>query len=333
VNPPQRDGENPVIAPSLPVVAAASRPAVGGSTSVASLDGAPVPVPAVVPVAATAVAWPDDLYSQRACAWPRRVRKQGPVRMISPEEVPGWIVYEDERLLVVNKPGDVVCHPSKAGPWSSLVGALREYAQLATVHLVFRLDRETSGVIVLAKDARMASRLQVAMQERRVGKSYWAILTGELATPISVDQPLGDDVHSVVFMKSAVVAVGEGQAAVTHFTPLARAGGFTLARVVTETGRKHQIRAHAQWLGHSLVGDKIYGPDARLYLDFVDHGWTEALATRLWLPRQALHCASIDLRAAGLTQVFTAPLATDLREFCRAHGLELPGPTEAAGAF
>src|SRR5215207_10406103 len=100
--------------------------------------------------------------------------------MIVPEEVPSWIVYEDERLLVVNKPGDLVCHPSKAGPWSSLVGALREYTNLPTVHLVFRLDRETSGVVVLAKDTAMASRLQVAMQQRKVGKSYRAVLTGHL---------------------------------------------------------------------------------------------------------------------------------------------------------
>lgn len=245
------------------------------------------------------------------------------MRMIAPEEVPEWIVFEDERLLVVNKPGDVVCHPSKAGPWSSLVGALREYAKLPTVHLVFRLDRETSGVVVLAKDAKMASRLQTAMQERKVGKAYFAVLCGRMNHPITVDQPLGDDVTSPVFVKSAVVPKGEGQPAVTHFTPVAATDAFTLARVVTETGRKHQIRAHAQWLGHSLVGDKIYGPDARCYLEFIDHGWTAALAEKLLLPRQALHCAEIDLRPAGLAHVFSAPLAEDLRVFCAARGLQL----------
>lgn len=260
---------------------------------------------------------PDDDFSRRACAWPRRPKTQGPVRMIAAEEVPGWVVYEDERLLVVNKPGDVVCHPSKAGPWSSLVGALREYTRLPTVHLVFRLDRETSGVVVLAKDARMASRLQVAMQERKVGKAYQAILTGELAAPVTVNQRLGDDVTSPVFMKSGVVGPEEaGQSAVTHFTPELCGGGFTLARVVTETGRKHQIRAHAQWLGYPLVGDKIYGPDSRLYLDFIDTGWTEELAAKLLLPRQALHCAEIDLRPAGLEFGFHAPLREDLRNFC-----------------
>ena len=261
--------------------------------------------------------------------------------MIRPEEVPGWVIFEDERLLVVNKPGDVVCHPSKAGPWSSLVGALREHTGLPTVHLVFRLDRETSGIVVLAKDSPMAGRLQVAMQQRKIGKVYEAVLTGNLAAAITVDQPLGDDVTSPVFLKSAVVAPDlGGQNAVTHFTPVAwsrRAGGnagetdggpgrrdaasFTRVRVVTETGRKHQIRAHAQWLGHAIVGDKIYGPDARLYLDFIDHGWTAALAEKLLLSRQALHCAEIDLRPAGLGHVFAAPLAEDLRGFCAAHGM------------
>lgn len=264
---------------------------------------------------------PADFFDPwRACAWPRRVA-QGPVRMIAPEEIKSWVIYEDARLLVVNKPGDVVCHPSKAGPWSSLVGAAREYTGLPTMHLVFRLDRETSGVVVLAKDAKMASRLQTAMMERKAGKVYLAVMTGELTEAVTVDQPLGDDTASPVFIKSTVVA--GGQAAVTHFTPVVAVNGFTLVRVVTETGRKHQIRAHAQWLGRSLVGDKIYGPDARLYLDFITTGWTPALEERLLLSRQALHCAEIDLRTVGAPAVFTAEMAKDLREFCQSRGLSL----------
>jgi 23S rRNA pseudouridine1911/1915/1917 synthase len=255
---------------------------------------------------------------RRACAWPRRLF-QGPARLIAREELKTWILFEDERLLVINKPGDVVCHPSKAGPWSSLVGAAREYTGLPTMHLVFRLDRETSGVVVLAKDAATATRLQTAMMRRQVGKTYEAILTGRLAGKVTVDQPLGDDSTSPVFTKSAVVA--GGQAAVTHFESLTATEAFTHARVVTETGRKHQIRAHAQWLGHSLVGDKIYGPDARFYLQFIEHGWTPALAEKLLLPRQALHCARIDLRPARWEQEFVAPLPDDLRRFCGERGL------------
>ena len=264
-----------------------------------------------------------DFDPRRACAWPRRL-KQGPIRMIEPSELRGWILVEDEELIVVNKPGDVVCHPSKAGPWSSLVGAVREHAGLAAAHLIFRLDRETSGVVVLAKTPAMASRLQKAMQRRLVRKSYLAILSGELPGEVTVDQPLGDDEHSPVFVKSAVRP--DGQAAVSRFTPVSWGGGFTLARVVTETGRKHQIRAHARWLGYPLVGDKIYGPDDHLFIEFLDTGYTPELAERLLLPRQALHCARIDLREAGLDRVFTAPLAPDLQDFCSSRGLRSPVP-------
>jgi 23S rRNA pseudouridine1911/1915/1917 synthase len=261
------------------------------------------------------------LNPRRASAWPRRL-KQGPARQIGLDELKAWICFEDERLLVVNKPGDVVCHPSKHGPLSSLVGAARQYAGLETIHLVFRLDRETSGVVVLAKDPAMASRLQTAMQKRRVGKAYLAVLTGELGGAVVVDQPLGDDTASPVFVKSSVQE--GGRAAVTRFEPVSTGGGFTLVRVRTETGRKHQIRAHAQWLGHSVVGDKIYGPDSRLFLDFIDGGWTPALASRLLLSRQALHCAQIDLRETGLPHVFSAPLADDIRAFCLEHALVVP---------
>jgi 23S rRNA pseudouridine1911/1915/1917 synthase len=272
---------------------------------------------------------PEEIIAGRACAWPRRPKTPARVRLIAPDEIPGWILHEDYQLLVVDKPGDVVCHPSKAGPWSSLVGALREHTGLPTVHLIFRLDRETSGVVVLAKTSAMASRLQTALQRRRIGKRYQAILTGRLVGEVRVDQALGDDVTSPVFVKSTVVPASEGKAAVTIFRPLASSpcGAFTLADVILETGRKHQIRVHANWLGHPVVGDKIYGPDARLYLEFIDSGWTQSLAARLLLSRQALHCAEIDLRPAGLEHVFQAPLAADLVAFCRER--EFPAPANA----
>ncbi len=255
---------------------------------------------------------PSD-WQGRACAWPPRPQRTDRVRLITPDELRRWIVHEDAELLVINKSGDVVCHPSKAGPWSSLIGAAREYTGLERVHLIFRLDRETSGVVVMAKNSESASRLQQAVQRRQIRKTYLSILTGELHGSQAVDQPLGPDDSSPVFVKDCVRP--DGREARSLFTPLATGGGFTLARVRIETGRKHQIRAHAQWLGHAVVGDKIYGPDARLYLDFIDTGWTAALAERLLLARQALHCARIDLAPAGLPWSFQAPLPEDMSEF------------------
>jgi 23S rRNA pseudouridine1911/1915/1917 synthase len=238
--------------------------------------------------------------------------------LITPGDFPGWILYEDERLLVVDKPGLIVCHPSKNGPWSSLVGAAREYLGLPTVHLVFRLDRETSGVVVLAKDSATASKLQKATQKRLIGKVYLAVLTGEMTQAVTVDQALGPDPDSCVTIRSKVVEAGTpgAQTAVTHFAPIAMGGGFTLARVRLETGRKHQIRAHALWLGHPVVGDKLYGPDERLYLEFAQNGWTERHAQLLPLQRQALHCAEIDLRPAHEPHFFRAPMADEVAQFC-----------------
>ncbi|MCF3649825.1 RluA family pseudouridine synthase [Synoicihabitans lomoniglobus] len=249
--------------------------------------------------------------------WAPRPFREDRVKLIDLEELKSWIIHEDDDLLVVNKSGEVVCHPSKFGPTSSLVGAAREYTGLPTMHLVFRLDRETSGVVVLAKNAAMASRLQTAMMTRKVGKRYLTILTGELTGDVTVDQPLGREYDSPVHVKDCVRA--DGKAAVSHFKPLLTQNGFTLAEVDLATGRKHQIRAHAQWLGHTVVGDKIYGPDPRLFLKFIDDGWTPELEAKLLLARQALHCAEIDLRPTGLDWVFRAPWPEDLAVFMQTH--------------
>ena len=266
-------------------------------------------------------------YSRPIGPWERRLR-QGVVRQIAPWELVSWICFEDERVLVLEKPGDVVCHPSKEGPWSSLAGAVREHrgGNVAS-HLVFRLDRETSGLVIFAKTAAVARQLQMAVQERRYAKEYLVLLTGVLHDAVPVDQPLGPDEDCPVTVKSRVRNDGKGQPAITHFEPLAVASGeaaITLARVRTESGRKHQIRAHAQWLGHPGIGDKIYGPDPRLFLEFIDNGWTPALEERLWLPRQALHCSLIDLNAAGMPYRFESPLPEDLRTFCQSRGIPLP---------
>ncbi len=254
-------------------------------------------------------------YDRPIGPWPRKETPPEAIRLITPEELRAWILFEDEHLLVLNKPGDVVCHPSKAGPWSSLVGAVREYLGGGAVHLIFRLDRETSGVVLIAKDERTSTLLQRVTLKRSYSKVYHAILVGELAVETTVDQPLGPDTSGPVAAKTCVVPAGQGKPALTRYTPLAVGGGFTLARVVTETGRKHQIRAHAQWLGYPLVGDKIYGPDQRLYLEFIDTGWTPALASRLLLWRQALNCSEIALTLAGEPHVFRAGLPDDLATF------------------
>jgi len=225
--------------------------------------------------------------------------------LITPEELRSWILYEDDAILAINKPGLVLCHPSKHGPWSSLIGASREYTGLERLHMPSRLDRETSGVVVLAKNAELASRRQRAVQARRVHKLYHAILTGEMTSPVLVDQPLGRHPSSHVVVRQAVV--DGGAPAITEFRPLRSAGGYTLTEVQPRTGRLHQIRAHAAWLGHPVAGDKIYGPDETLFLEFLQQGWTPRLAAALPLDHQALHAS----RWSFAQWVYEAPLPDD----------------------
>jgi 23S rRNA pseudouridine1911/1915/1917 synthase len=234
---------------------------------------------------------------------------------VNPDDLPKWLIDEDEDFLVFDKPGWLVCHPSKDGPWSSLVGAVREWRGLETLHLVSRLDRETSGIILIAKNSTAASLSQTAMERRWVTKTYYTLLRGELPNPIQVDQSLGPDETSKVVVKTAV-RVGPGTLpAATFFEPLIKAAGYTLARVQPHTGRKHQIRAHALWLGYPVLGDKIYGGDDSLYLEFIEQGWTERLAKNCGFERQALHAARLEFKAPQFTRNFSAPLAVDMRQF------------------
>lgn len=236
--------------------------------------------------------------------------------LITREEFASWIVREDERLLVLNKPALVVVHPSKNGPWSSVVGAAREYTGLERVHLIFRLDRETSGVVVLAKERTLASQLQVAVEKRRNAKRYLVILQGELASGEHVvDQPIGPDLGSVVFSKRRAGPAPEAQEARTVFRALAHGGGFTVVEAVPLTGRTHQIRAHAEWLGHRVVGDKVYGGAPSCFLEFIESGWNESLERRLLLKRQALHCLRVEFALTDGPLLCEAPPTPDLVEF------------------
>lgn len=231
-----------------------------------------------------------------------------------------WIIEEDEDVLVVNKPGWLVCHPSKNGPCSSLVGAVRSWLGYDKLHLISRLDRETSGLILFAKHKAAARTYQMALQERRVDKTYLALLEGILQQAIEVDKPLTDDRKSPVHVRQKVVASGGENlpTALTHFEPLHTGPAHTLCRVSPTTGRKHQIRAHAEFLGQPIVGDKLYGPDPLLYLSFIEHGWTKEHEQKLLMKRQALHCASLKFHFKDGTQrTFKADPPEDFAEATR----------------
>ncbi len=238
--------------------------------------------------------------------------------LVDMTDFPGWIVEEDDNLLIINKPGWLVCHPSKNGPMSSLVGVVREYTGADKLHLVARLDRETSGLIIFAKRPSVARKFQMAIQNRIVKKAYIALVEGELSEPIHADLPIARrrSGGGPVIVKSEVSYDRSSQDAVTDFIPLIAKNGYTLCRVEPETGRKHQIRVHAEHLKHRIIGDKIYGPDETLYIEFIENGWTERLEATLPIKRQALHCHRYDFEFPEGTISFTADLQTDMLDFC-----------------
>lgn len=207
------------------------------------------------------------------------------------------IVHEDAGLLVINKPAGLVCHPTKGDEYSSLISRARLYLGAGTEpQLINRLDRETSGVTLVAKNAETALEIRTIWERREVVKKYLAVVHGAVAPDEGlIDAPLGKDTRSPVAIKDCVVA--GGAPAQTQFRVLRRfsrsEGEFSLLEVKPLTGRKHQIRIHLAHIGHAIVGDKLYGPDENIYLDFVSYRMTDEQRKQLILPYHALHAAEV----------------------------------------
>ncbi len=236
--------------------------------------------------------------------------------LVDPSDFPRWILQEDNDLIIINKPGWLVCHPTKNGPMSSLVGVVREYTGLEKLHLVSRLDRETSGLVIFAKRPSVARKFQMAIQNRIVKKAYISLLEGALLKPTGIDLPIAKRRGGPVIVKSEVSYDRTAQSAKTNFIPLITKNGYTLCHVKPETGRKHQIRVHAEHIERRIVGDKIYGSDETLFTEFIEQGWTSRLEAALPIKRQALHCYCYDFKFPDGAICFTAPLQNDMISFC-----------------
>ena len=243
----------------------------------------------------------------------------------------GRILYENATFLVCDKPAQLLIHPTKPdGPvtlWHQLTQLLAfEVANGGQVSVITRLDRETSGLVLVAKTHLAARDLHTLIYRQRLTKRYLAVVWGWPDNDeFEVDQPLlrkGTIAPSKIWLKQAVHP--SGYPSRTQFRIKNRfqnhQGKFALLECEPLTGRTHQIRVHLAFSGHPIVGDKIYGPDENCYLEFIETGWTPALADRLLIDRHALHAASLTFTLGSEEFRFYSPLPGDLRAFVTGHG-------------
>lgn len=241
-----------------------------------------------------------------------RVHAQlAPVSGIGAEALPLTVVFRDRALLVIDKPAGMVVHPGAGNPRHTLQNALLgldpKLALVPRAGLVHRLDKDTSGLLVVARTPEVHTALSTALAARAISRHYLAVCTGVMTGGGTVDEPIGR--HRTQRLKMAVRR--DGRPAVTHYRVLQRFRAHTLLRAELESGRTHQIRVHLAHKGFPIVGDPLYGGRRRL-----PAGSTPALAAALGgFRRQALHAERLALAhpVTGRKMEWQAPAPADLR--------------------
>ena len=207
------------------------------------------------------------------------------------EDIPLDIVFEDEHILIINKPSGLVVHPATGHADGTLMNALLhhapEVAQVPRAGIVHRLDRETTGLMVVAKTIQAQTDLVEQLQQRTMGREYEAVVQGVMIGGGTVDEPMGR--HSKNRLKMAVV--GLGKEAITHYRVLKKFRSHTHIRLKLETGRTHQIRVHMAHVKFPLVGDPLYGGRFRLPKNCSERMQQTLKGFR----RQALHAKKLEL--------------------------------------
>jgi len=233
------------------------------------------------------------------------------------EDIPLVVVYQDADLLVVDKPAGMVVHPAPGHRSGTMVNALlhavKDLSGIGGVlrpGIVHRLDQDTSGLLIVAKNDDAHRILSDALKRREIRRAYLTACWGHLAEDrMTVDAPIGR--HPTIRRRMAVINEG-GRHAVTHFRRLEKWRGADLLRAELETGRTHQIRVHLQHLGHPVVGDATYAVGIEKRVAGQERAWTAALKRRT--PRQFLHAAELRFihPRTGAEMSFDSPLPPDL---------------------
>jgi 23S rRNA pseudouridine1911/1915/1917 synthase len=246
-----------------------------------------------------------------------RLRRPAPVEPPVPRDFA--ILYQDESVLVIDKPAGLPMHTTAKFWRNTLTALLRERYPDEQMEVAHRIDRETSGVLLIARGRRVASFLTRAFARRAVDKTYLALVKGHPPDEGRIDRPMKLlDTRSRIMM--GVVRDGEARAlpAVTTFRVVRRFAGHALCAAHPETGRQHQIRVHFQSLGHPIVGDKLYGAGEELFMRSCDQGLTpELLEAFDGLPRHALHAHRLTFPHPTRNEPLTveSPLPADLTDY------------------
>lgn len=228
------------------------------------------------------------------------IQEQASSEKIPPIEIPLDIVYEDDDILVINKPAGMPIHPSMNIYYHSLANGLAWYYKKQDKPFIFRctnrLDRDTSGLTIIAKHMVSASILATAVKENAISREYLAITRG-IVTPASgtIDAPLSRKPGSII---ERTIDFEHGERAVTHYQLIAQKNGHSLISLHLETGRTHQIRIHMKYIGYPLIGDYLYNPDMEC------------------ITRQALHSYRMQFKHPITKEKmdFTAPLPADMQK-------------------
>lgn len=241
------------------------------------------------------------------------------------------VLHEDERVLVFDKPAGLLMHPSGVRWAWALIGLARQSRPGCHIDLVHRLDRDTSGVVVLSKDNEANVFLKRAFHDHGVQKIYQALARGRVEWERQdVDAPLGPSPTSEVRLRQAVVP--DGSAARTTFKVLERLDAHTLVSCQLHTGRTHQIRAHLEHVGHPLLGDRLYGQPDAVFLHVLEHGLTPFVRQATGFPRQALHAWRLVVpHPDGGELRLTAPLPADMAAIVAGAAPCWPEDAEADG--